>query len=195
MSNFSTFALITEGNTSTAPNIFSASTPDNLAAITTAGYLNDISAKVKPNDIIYINYSDTSTFPLNVGESATAAQFMVSYSAPNWTIALLSFPSNVSFASVAITATQLNAMYATPIALVSAPGANKILILDSLELVLTYGSAAFASGGVSAVQWDSTANGAGVIASTTLTAANLQATASTVFTYNRGIVPLRLQPL
>ncbi len=53
---------------------------------------------------------------------------------------------------------------------------------------MTYGSAAFASGGVAAVQYDVTANGAGVIASTTLSAATFQATASTGWNFNAGVV-------
>ena len=86
MSNFETLALITEGNTSTAPNIFVASTVDSLAAILVAGYLNDIQKKVKSNDIIYVNYLDASVFPLDTGESSLRATFNVSYdpAANNW---------------------------------------------------------------------------------------------------------------
>lgn len=91
-------------------------------------------------------------------------------------------------ASVAITAAEFNGMYAAPKVLVPAPGANKMLVLDKLELVMTYGTAAFAGGGVAAVQYDSTANGAGVIASSTLAAAVFQATASNVFAFNQGVV-------
>jgi len=88
-----------------------------------------------------------------------------------------------------VTAAQFNGMYAAPILLVSAPGANKQLILDKAEIIMTYGSAAFAAGGVAAIQWDATVNGAGVIASTTLSAATFQATASTTFVMNGGVVP------
>lgn len=86
MSNFETFALVTEGNTSTAPNIFVASTVDALATILAAGYLNDIQKKIKANDIIYVNYLDTSHFPLDTGEAALRATFNVAYdpSANNW---------------------------------------------------------------------------------------------------------------
>lgn len=97
-------------------------------------------------------------------------------------------PLVVQYATVAITAAQFNGMYATPKLLVAAPGANKILVLDKLQLVMTYGSANYAAGGVAAVQYDSTANGAGVIASTTLAAATFQAAASSVFTFNAGVV-------
>ncbi len=86
MSNFETFALVTEGNTSTAPNIFVASTVDALATILAAGYLNDLHRKVKSNDLIFVNYLDESVFPLETGESALKAMFYVSYdpSAENW---------------------------------------------------------------------------------------------------------------
>jgi len=58
-----------------------------------------------------------------------------------------------------------------------------------MDLLLTYGAAAYAAGGVAAVQYDSTANGAGVIASTTIAAAAFQVTASTGFVFNGGVVP------
>ena len=92
------------------------------------------------------------------------------------------------YAAVAITAAQFNGMYAAPKILVAAPGANKLLVLDKVQLLMTYGTAAFAAGGVAAVQYDVTANGAGVIASTTLAAATFQATASTGWNFNAGVV-------
>lgn len=98
-------------------------------------------------------------------------------------------PAVLQYTFVAITASAFTGMYATPILLVNAPGANKLLVLDKVDLLMTYGSANYASGGVVAVQYDSTANGAGVIASTTLSAATFQAAASTGFMFNTGVVP------
>lgn len=189
MSNFETLALITEGNISTAPNTFVASTTDSLGTVTTAGYLTDLGLRgvVKANDLLYVNYSDTSVFPLNTGESAVLGLFQVTYSAGVWSLS--AYAASSLTASVAITAAQFNGMYAAPKLLVAAPGANKLLVLDSVSLVMTYGSANYAAGGVAAVQWDSTVNGAGVIASTTLAAATFQAAASTTFQFNRGVVP------
>ena len=189
MSNFETLALITEGNISTAPSVFSASTADGLATITTAGYMDDLGlqGKVKANDLIYINYSDTSVFPLNTGEAAVFGLFQVTYGASVWSLSAYS-ASSLS-ASIAVSAADFNGMYAAPKLLVAAPGANTLLVLDSLSLVMTYGAANYAAGGVAAVQWDSTINGAGVIASTTLAAATFQAAASTTFQFNRGVVP------
>jgi hypothetical protein len=94
-----------------------------------------------------------------------------------------------NYAAVAITAAEFNGMYAAPKLLVAAPGANRLLVLDKMDLLETYNSAAFAAGGVAAVQYDSTINGAGVIASTTVAAAAFQVTASTGFVFNGGVVP------
>lgn len=84
MSNFGSLELVTGGLPGTAPQIFSASTPDNLGTITATGYLNDQQHRVKLNDVFYINYSDTSVFPLNTGEASTIGEFIVTYSAGNW---------------------------------------------------------------------------------------------------------------
>ncbi len=94
------------------------------------------------------------------------------------------------YTTVAITAAEFNGMYAAPKLLLAAGGANTLQVIDQLQLVMTYGSANYAAGGVAAVQYDSTANGAGVIASTTLAAATFQAAASTTFTMNAGVVAL-----
>lgn len=97
-------------------------------------------------------------------------------------------PSNLVYAAVPITAAEFNGMYAAPKLLVAAGGANTLLVMDRVILAMTYGAAAFAAGGVAAVQYDDTANGAGVIASTTLAAAAFQDTASTVYSFNAGVV-------
>jgi hypothetical protein len=97
-------------------------------------------------------------------------------------------PLTVQYAAVAITAAEFNGMYAAPKLLVAAGGANTLLVLDRVVLAMTYDSAAYAAGGVAHVQYDSTANGAGVIASTTLAAASFQDTASTVYSFNAGVV-------
>jgi hypothetical protein len=96
----------------------------------------------------------------------------------------------LQYTTVAVTAAQFNGMYAAPKLLVAAGGANTLVVLEQIQLVMTYGSANYAAGGVAAVQYDSTANGAGVIASSTLSAATFQAAASTTFTMNAGVVPL-----
>jgi hypothetical protein len=98
--------------------------------------------------------------------------------------------THIVYTTVAITAAEFNGMYATPKLLVAAGGANTLLVLRQMQLVMTRVSANYAAGGVVAVQYDSTANGAGVIASTTLSAATFQAAATTTFTFNAGVVAL-----
>jgi hypothetical protein len=94
----------------------------------------------------------------------------------------------LQYAAVAVSAAEFNGMYAAPKLLVAAAGADTLLVLDRVVLAMTYNSAAFAAGGVAHIQYNSTANGAGVIASTTLAAASFQDTASTVYSFNAGVV-------
>ncbi len=89
--------------------------------------------------------------------------------------------------STEITAAQFNGMYATPVALVPAPGANKLIVLDRMELIQTYGSAAFAAGGVVAAQYGATINGGGPAASNTEAAADFQVTASNTYLFNGAV--------
>lgn len=236
MSNFGSLAQVSEGLQGTAPNIFVASTVDNLAAITTAGYLNDQKARVKQNDVFYINYSDTSSFPLNTGEAATLGEFYVNYSGGNWSLVnaltglgqaaakavtdntkasvasvdgtaasytvgnfLVAGDTNGSigadsgynvnnilqYASVPITAAQFNGMYAAPFQLIAAPGANKLIVVHRLDLIMTYGTTQFAAGGPVAAQYDATIHGAGVLATNAEQASDFTgAAASTTFVFN-----------
>jgi len=80
--------------------------------------------------------------------------------------------TNLIYTTVAITAAQFNGMYAAPKLLVAAPGANKLLVLEHMDLLMTFVSADYANGGVVAAQYDSTVHGAGVIASSTWAAAS-----------------------
>lgn len=96
----------------------------------------------------------------------------------------------LKYTTVAISAAEFNGMYAAPKLLLAAGGVNTLHVLHQMQLAMTYVSANYAAGGVAAVQYDSTANGAGVIASSTLAAATFQAAASTTFTFNPGVVAL-----
>lgn len=87
------------------------------------------------------------------------------------------------YASVAVSAAEFNGAYAAPKLLIAAPGANKQIIVDRLEMVMTFVSAGFAAGGVVFAQYDSTANGAGVKATNTEAAADFFATASSTFAF------------
>lgn len=94
----------------------------------------------------------------------------------------------LQYIAVPVTAAAFNGMYAAPVQLVAAAGANTLLVLDQVRIVETYNSAAYAAGGSVAVQYDSTINGAGVIASTVLANTAFQGTASTTQTMGHGVV-------
>ena len=96
--------------------------------------------------------------------------------------------SNVlQHARVTLTAAQWNGMYATPVQLVAAPGANKINVVEQITLGMTFVSAAYAAGGVVGAQYGNTAHGAGPAASSTEAAADFFAGASTMFRLGSGL--------
>lgn len=87
------------------------------------------------------------------------------------------------YASVAVSAAEFNGAYAAPKLLIAAPGANKQIIVESMEMVMTFVSVQYAAGGVVFAQYDSTANGAGVKATNTEAAADFFASASATFAF------------
>lgn len=106
---------------------------------------------------------DTITFT-NVGTVA----------APVWQSAQLE-------ETVALTAANIIAMYATPVAIVAAvPG--KAIVVDSVDFVMTRTATAFTSGGVVAVQYNNTANGAGTATTATIAATVVTGAAGTTYT-------------
>jgi len=97
-------------------------------------------------------------------------------------------PLLLKYAAVTMSSAQFAGAYATPHLLVAAPGANQLLSLVSCQVLMTYVTTQYANGGVSHVQYDSTANGAGIIASSTQAAADWNDAVSTANQYNAGIV-------
>lgn len=92
-------------------------------------------------------------------------------------------PLLLNYIEVSMTAAQWNAMYATPFQLIATPGTNNLIVVDSMLLEMTFVSADYASGGVVAAQYDSTAHGAGVLATNSEAAADFFAAASTSFRF------------
>jgi len=62
---------------------------------------------------------------------------------------------------VSLTAAQLNGMYATPVQVIAAPGANKAILVNHAVLNMTFVSAQYAAGGVVGLQYGNTAHLAG----------------------------------
>jgi hypothetical protein len=142
MSNFKTFAQTLQGYAGTASVRFSASTADNLATITAAGYMNDKDGIVKANDIVEINYSDTTVLPAQI--TATYGEFIVVASGSN--LNLVAYPSvgllTETSVSVTVTAAAL------------AGGANVPLIVGAAgqqyrlsDIMMSSGGTNFSGGG------------------------------------------------
>jgi len=89
-------------------------------------------------------------------------------------------------ATVALTAAQINGMYATPVQLIAAPGAGKLIIIDSILWDVAFVSAQYAAGGAIAAQYGNTIHGAGPAASATLAAATLNGVAASSFLGEAG---------
>jgi hypothetical protein len=88
------------------------------------------------------------------------------------------------YVAVPMTAANFKALYDTPLLMVAAGGANTLIVLKRAVIAMTFVSADYAAGGVVGFQYDSTAHGAGVAASTTEAAADFFAAASTSFAFN-----------
>jgi len=82
--------------------------------------------------------------------------------------------TTIQYVSVSMSAAEWNGMFATPKLMIAAPGAGKLISIVNARLVVTYGGAQFAAGGVAGLQYDSTINGNGTLASATIAAATAQ---------------------
>lgn len=102
----------------------------------------------------------------------------------NKVLSTMMSPLLLKYAAVPITAAEFNGMYAVPKLLVAAGGANTLVVVEQMILPMTFVSAQYAAGGVVAAQYDSTANGLGVLATATEAAADFTgAAASTSFRF------------
>ena len=92
-----------------------------------------------------------------------------------------------SFGTLIATLSTANiiAMYTTPVSVIPSPGANKMIRVVSVTGKVVFNTTAFASGGVFILQYDSTANGAGLNSgSGTIAAAIINGVANQGFTLN-----------
>lgn len=96
-------------------------------------------------------------------------------------------PLYLNEVEVSLTAAQFNGMYAAPVQIIAAPGANKAILVDKVLLNMAYVSANYAAGGVVGLQYGATAHLAGAAASATEAASDFQAAASTLFHIGSGL--------
>lgn len=80
--------------------------------------------------------------------------------------------------SVDVTAAQFNGAYAAPHLILAAPSAGTYYVVHGVQFEFDYGGAQFANGGVMGIQYDLTANGAGLLTHVGVAAAVVQGVAA-----------------
>ena len=80
--------------------------------------------------------------------------------------------------SISLTAAQFKALYDTPIQVIAAPGAGKLVLVDSVLIDYAYSTAQYTAGGAIGLQYGNASNLRGPSASGTLAAATLNAVAA-----------------
>lgn len=164
---------------------------DNLATITTAGYLNQVNLESNPisaTDIVQVLYNFN-----NVSQKGTYGLFTVNIS-NSGVISLIQWSGGIATASVTLTAAQVLAMYATPQLIVGAPPTGYAVIPTAAQIV-TLVSTAFAGGGAAQLQWGSTIHAGGTLAlDATTPAAEITAASSQVYT-QYGVVTTTATPI
>ena len=151
-----------------------------VAAPTSPGSLSDTLASAH----IFVGSAGNVATGVAVSGDATLANTGALTIANNAVTSAKVATNLLQYATVSISAAEFNGMYAAPKQIIANAGANTLIVLERAALVMTYGSANFANGGVVAFQYDSTVHGAGVAASNTEAAADFFAAASTSFQFN-----------
>jgi len=89
-------------------------------------------------------------------------------------------PTVLQYVAVPLTAANIIAMNGAPVEVLAAGGANTVHLVEHACLMMTYGTTQFTGGGAIGLQYGNTAALAGEAASSTIAAANIQGSASTM---------------
>jgi len=159
----------------------------------TAGFSSSVgTANIINNAVTYAKIQEASAGNVLLGNPTGSAANYEEVTLGNGldfaSTALELKPSYLNLVEVSLTAAQFNGMYATPVQIIAAPGANKAIIVNHAVLNMTYGAAQFAGGGAVGLQYGNTAHLAGAAASATEAATDFTgASASTLFRFGGGL--------
>ena len=154
---------------------------DPIATVIASGYFDSVqqnltagllSGLLEVGDVLHIRGNDSNG--MYIVTSITTNVTVASYAASGSISSAQVNPNLIQYTTVSITAALFNTIFAAPIELVPAAGANTFIVLDRMQLLMTYGTVAYTVGGDVAVQYGTTAGGAGVHASTIHSAASFQ---------------------
>jgi hypothetical protein len=81
--------------------------------------------------------------------------------------------NTIQYVQVPVTAAQFAAAYGAPFIMIAAPGANKIIVIDEVMIEMEFVAAQYTAGGATALQYDNTVHGAGVLATATVDGATV----------------------
>lgn len=164
--------------------VTSSSTGVTTAGFAASGTVN--TANIVNNAVTYAKFQQASADTLigNPTDGTANVEEITLGNGLAFSGTTLAVPNtNLIYAAVPVSAAEFNGMYAAPKLLVAAPGANKLAVIEQMQLAMTFVSADYASGGVVAAQYDSTVHGAGVLATNSEAAADFFAAASTTFRF------------
>jgi len=167
---------------------------DGLPSFTTSGDSTNIDLDILLKGTGLVRISSTGAHPGRLILTDNAGTGWVGFSAPSdlslaeliWQLPLadgtagqalttngsqvLSFSSVVQVATGTLSSAQWQGMYATPVDLIPAPGAGKMVVVVSCSIELVWVSAEYTGGGTVALQYGSAAHDVGPLATATIAA-------------------------
>lgn len=158
-----------------APRIYSYYTADTQAVVAVANYFC-------PSLSLSVAYDLSVGDQINVYSSAdgNVMSYLVTAVNPATPSITLQAINGISRAYGTITSAQMLAgIYGTPVQVIPAPGANKMIVGINASLALVYNSVQYANGGAIRFQYDSTINAGGTnLFATTVAASDINGSAS-----------------
>lgn len=158
-----------------APRIYSYYTADTQATVSAANYFC-------PSLSLSVAYDLSVGDQINVYSSSdgNVVGYLVTAVSPATPTITLQAVSGLSRAVGTITSAQMLAgIYATPVQVIPAPGANKMIVGMNASLALVYNSVQYANGGAIRFQYDSTNHAGGTnLFATTVAASDINGAAS-----------------